>query len=68
VVGQIKIWKEVIARDFKVILSQSEDKITAHATKAYEKAEVKLQSLVTSPHSLILRTQLLGNNLLVLIE
>jgi len=49
VVQQIKIWNEVFERDFKVIRCQSERKITAHATKAYEEAEVKLQSLVISP-------------------
>jgi hypothetical protein len=38
----------VFASDFKVIHSQSEGKVTVHATKAYEEAELKLQSLLTS--------------------
>jgi len=49
VVQQIRVWNEVFASDFKVIRSQSEGKVTAHATKAYEDAKVKLQPLVTSP-------------------
>jgi hypothetical protein len=49
VVQQIRNWNEEFSRDFKVILSHSEDKVTVHAMKACGEAEIKLQSLLTSP-------------------